>query len=71
MPRKCGCRIRMRLYEQYKEKRNQVKRTVRAAKVSPNERWDRKITENFHKNRMFWKEVQSIRKRIFGNEQRV
>ena len=48
-------------YERYKEKINQAKRTVRVAKVSADKSWDRKITENIHENKMFWKEVQMIR----------
>ena len=31
-------------------------------KVSADERWSKKMIENFHENKMFWKEVQRIKK---------
>ena len=61
-------------YERYKENINQAKRAVRVTKVNANERWGRKMTERFHENKMFWKEVlliQRIRKGISRNEVRV
>ena len=49
----------MRLYERYKEKGNQAKRGVYVAKVDADQRWGKKMTKNFHENKiMFWKEVQ-------------
>ena len=38
-------------YEIYKEKRNHVKRVVREAKVRSDERWGRKLTDNFQENK--------------------
>ena len=59
-------------YESYKERRNQAKRAVRVAKVRADERWGRKLTENFQENKkMFWKEVKRIRKGTSRNEERV
>jgi len=70
---KCGysgkmmCRMR-----DTKEKRNRAKRVVRDAKVSGDERWGRKLTENFQVNKkMFWKEVKRTRKGTSGKEERV
>ena len=39
--------------------------------MSRNVKMGRKMTENFHENKMFWKEVQRIRKRTSGSEERV
>ena len=45
-------------YERYREKRNQVKRVVHQAQVRADERWGRKLTENFLENKkMFWIDV--------------
>ena len=59
------------LYERYKKKRNQAKRAVDVAKVHADERWGRKMTENFHENKMIWKKVQRTRKETSGNEEKV
>ena len=40
-------------------------------KMRADERWCRKMTENFHENKMFCKEVQRVKKGISGNEERV
>ena len=39
--------------------------------MNADERWDRKVFENLYRNKMFWKEVQRIRKGTSGNEERV
>ena len=57
-------------YERYKKKINQGKRAVCVVKVGSDERWGKKMTENFHEN-MFWKEAYRIRKGTSGNEERV
>ena len=44
---------------------------MRVAKVSSDERWSRKMTENFHENKMYWKEVYRIRKGTSGNKERM
>ena len=49
--------------ERYKNKINQVKGTVCVAKVSADEKWGRKMTENFHENKMFWNKVQMMIKK--------
>ena len=54
-------------YERYKEKRKQAKRTVHVAKVHADERWCRKVSKNFHDDKIFWKEVHKIRKGTTGN----
>ena len=59
-------------YERYKEKRNRVKRVVRDAQVRADERWGRKMTGNFQRNKkMFWKEVKRLRGGASGKEERV
>ena len=50
-------------YEVYKEVRNRVKTVVRRVKRAADERWGRRVTENFERNKkMFWKEVKRARK---------
>ena len=44
---------------------------MRVANVSADKRWSRKITENFHTNKIFWKEVQRIRKGTSENKERL
>ena len=39
--------------------------------MSVDERWGKKMTENFHENKMFCKELQRIKKGTFGNKERV
>ena len=58
-------------YECYRVKRSLVKRVVRNAKQAANDKWRRKLTENFEKNKMFWKEVKRVRKNEAGREERV
>ena len=59
-------------YERYKEKRNLAKRIIRNAKVKSDERWGKKMTDNFQENKkMFWKEVKRIRKGTSNREERV
>ena len=59
-------------YGRYKEKRNQARRAVRHAKVAADERWGRRMTDNFQENKkMFWKEVKRVRKGESGKEERV
>ena len=59
-------------YERYKEKRNLAKRVIRNAKVKSDERWGKKMTDNFQENKkMFWKEVKRVRKGTSNREERV
>uniref|UniRef100_UPI003EBE6DD0 hypothetical protein n=1 Tax=Klebsiella pneumoniae TaxID=573 RepID=UPI003EBE6DD0 len=59
-------------YERYKEKRNLAKRIIRNAKVKSDERWGKKMTDNFQENKkMFWKEVKRVRKGTSNREERV
>ena len=56
-------------YERYKEKKNPANMIVRDTEVSADERWDRKMTKKFHKNKeMFCKEIHRIWKRTSENE---
>ena len=48
---------------QIQEKDKSAKRVVCITKMSAKERWGRKMTENYHENKMFWKAVQRIRKK--------
>lgn len=59
-------------YEVYKEVRNRVKTVVRRVKRAADERWGRRVTENFERNKkMFWKEVKRARKGQSEREERV
>ena len=59
-------------YECYKGRRKMVKRVVKNAKKVTNEKWERKLTENFEENKkMFWKEVKKLRKSELESEERV
>ncbi|KAK7907805.1 hypothetical protein WMY93_016417 [Mugilogobius chulae] len=59
-------------YECYKEKRSATKRAVREARVAADERWGRRLTDNFRESKkMFWKEVKRVRKGVSGREERV
>ena len=59
-------------HERHKEKRRRGKRAVRDAKVSADERWRRKLMENFQeKKKMFWKKKKRIRKGSSGSEEKV
>ena len=51
-------------YERYKEQRREVKVIIRRAKRDADWRWGRRLEENYDRNnRMFWKEVKSVRKK--------
>ena len=46
-------------------------RAVCVANVSADNKWCRKMTENFYENKMSWKELERIRKGTPGNEERM
>lgn len=50
-------------YEKLKLQRNQVRGVVCDATVDIDERWDRMFTENFQNMKMFWKEVNRLKKK--------
>src|SRR6201990_823295 len=55
-------------WEEYKERCREVKREVKRAKRRVEEEWASKLAENFkERNKMFWKEVNRVRK---GGEER-
>src|ERR1051325_2610796 len=55
-------------WEEYKERCREVKREVKRAKRRVEEEWASKLAENFkERNKMFWKEVNRVRK---GREER-
>ena len=59
-------------YERYKETRRQAKRVVKEAQERADDRWGRKLTENFQVNKkMFWKEVMRTRRGTTKGESRV
>ena len=59
-------------YDNYREKRREVKRVVRRAKRDADARWGRRLCQNFEGNKkMFWKEVKRVRKGETGKEEVV
>src|SRR6201990_1979414 len=55
-------------WEEYRDRCREVKREVKRAKRRVEEEWARKLAENFkERNKMFWKEVNRMRK---GGEER-
>ena len=58
-------------YERYKRKRVEVKWKVRAAKRRADLRWGESLSENFDRNKMFWKEVKRVRGGQSGGKERV
>ena len=56
----------MSLEVQAKDKSS--KKKCVCCKVNVDERWSRKMNENFHLNKMFWKEIQKKRMGISGHQ---